>query len=344
MERDSIILDLKVDERSYFQDSICKNALPKTLKLELLRPCQDNSFCLIIRGMKTSINQFQEMVIRLQSNLHGDYEARPDNVYLPGEAANRKIIGDFIEPLMKTGSGIRGAENLKRLHELSQKGESCLLLIEHYSNFDYPALYRLVEKDKILGPKVAESFLPIQGMKLSESSDFTAAFSNSYDTIVIYPSRAIDKEKNPEKLAEIRKVSLPINHAAMRELTKRKYNGSIVIVFPAGTRYRPWAPDSKKGVREIYTYLKAFDHICFVGINGNLLIPCQEDDMEKDTLNKDVILFTVSRPVKGKEFREEKTAEAPKGADARQYVVDQVMAQLDILHEQTEAFRQSMLS
>ena len=281
--------------------------------------------------------------MKLQKNLTGDYKARPDHVYLEGEPANRKIIGDLVEGQMKQGSGIIGSANLKKLYEYVKAGESCLLLIEHYSNFDYPAFFRLIEKDPLLGPDVANSLLPIQGMKLSESSMLTAAFSNSYDTIVIYPSRSIDSEQDPAKIAEIKKVSNPINHAAMKELTKRKHEGNIIVVFPAGTRYRPWDPDSKKGVREIYTYLKAFDHVEFVSINGNLLIPCQENDMEKDTLNEDVILFTVSEPVRGKDFRQEKTALTPEGEDSKQYVVDQVMAELEKLHTAAEADRQKRL-
>lgn len=293
--------------------------------------------------MNISIDQFQQMVSFLQSNLKGDYEARPDNVYLEGEKANRDAIGDFVEKLMKPGSAIRGVENLIKLDKHSREGKACLLLVEHYSNFDYPALFRLVEKTEGLGPDIAERLLPIQGMKLSESSQLTAAFSNSYTTIVIYPSRSIDSEIDPEKIAEIRKVSLPINHAAMRELTHRKYHGNIVVVFPAGTRYRPWEPNSKKGVREIYTYLKAFDYVSFISINGNLLIPSQENDMEKDKLCEDVILYSVSEPVRGKDFRNEKTAQTPEGQDPKQYVVDQVMAELEKNHIKAEEYRQTLL-
>ncbi len=293
--------------------------------------------------MDKSIDKFSSLVGKLQKNLTGDYKARPDHVYLEGEAANREIIGTLVEQLMKKGSGILGAENLKKLYEYVKAGESCLLLIEHYSNFDYPAFFRLIEKDPQLGPEVANCLLPIQGMKLSESSALTAAFSNSYNTIVIYPSRSIDLAQDPEKIAEIKKVSNPINHAAMKELTKRKHEGNIIVVFPAGTRYRPWDPESKKGVREIYTYLKAFDHVEFVSINGNLLIPCQENDMEKDTLNEDVILFTVSQPIKGKDFRQERTAMTPEGQDPKQFVVDQVMAELEKLHNLSEEEREKRL-
>lgn len=293
--------------------------------------------------MDKSIDKFQTMVSEMKKNLTGDYQARPDNIYLEGEPANREIIGSFLDKIMKPESRINGVENLKKLYTQAKAGKSCLLLIEHYSNFDYPALFRLIEKNPDLGPDVANCLIPIQGMKLSEGSALTAAFSNSYTTIVIYPSRSIDTETDPKKLEEIKQISNPINHAAMRELTRRKYSGNIIIVFPAGTRYRPWEPDSKKGVREIYTYLKVFDFIEFVSINGNLLVPCQENDMEKDTLQEDVIHFTVSEPVEGKDFRQNKAEETPDGEDPKQYVVDQVMAELEKLHNQAEIKRKKLL-
>ncbi len=71
----------------------------------------------------------------------------------------------------------------------------------------------------------------------------------------------------------------------MKELTERKYNGQTILVFPTGTRFRPWEPESKKGVREIFTYLKSFDNILFLGINGNLMKPHKSEDMNADIKN-----------------------------------------------------------
>jgi hypothetical protein len=65
--------------------------------------------------------------------------------------------------------------------------------------------------------------------------------------------------------------------------------------------------------------------------------------MEKDTINEDVILFTVSEPVHGKDFRAEKTTQAPAGEDPKQFVVDQVMAELDMYHQKTEEYRKTLL-
>lgn len=295
--------------------------------------------------MSDYYSQLKEVFFQLQSKLNGDYEIRPDNVFQEGNHECQEIIGRLVDQIVLPGSRIIGSENLKDLYERSQKGESCLLLVEHYSNFDYPIIFRFLENDPLLGQDVARSLIPIQGMKLSDEESVTSAFTNSYSTIVIYPSRSIDGVDDPEAKAEIRKISTPINHAAMKELTDRKYHGQIILVFPSGTRYRPWDPQSKKGVREIFTYLKSFENILFLGINGNIMKPHQSDDMNADVkaIERDLMILTASPVIKGKEFRKQKIAETPEGEDSKQFVVDQVMLELDKIHENTEEIRQKEL-
>lgn len=291
--------------------------------------------------MSDYYTQLKQAFYEIKETLTGDYEIRPDNVYQQGNNKGQEIIGSLVDKIVFPGSRIINSENLKDLYNRSQKGESCLLLVEHYSNFDYPVIFRFIENDPLLGKDVARSLIPIQGMKLSDSESVTSAFTNSYSTIVIYPSRSIDGVEDPEKKAEIRKVSTPINHAAMKELTDRKYNGQIILVFPSGTRYRPWEPDSKKGVREIFTYLKSFENILFLGINGNIMKPHQSNDMNADVkaIESDLMILTASPVIKGKEFRKQKISETPDGEDSKQYVVDQVMNELENIHNQTELIR-----
>ena len=286
------------------------------------------------------VSDYLDQIQLMTKNLEGrDYGFRPDNVFQEGVPANRKIIGDMVEALMLPGSGLVNSDALLDLYEKSRSGKACLLLVEHYSNFDYPCLYRLMENDPKVGPEVAGAMLPIQGMKLSEGNPVTAAFSNSYDTIVIYPSRSIDKVKDEEEKRRIREISVPINIAAIKELTHRKHSGHIITVFPAGTRYRPWDPTSRKGVREIYSYLKTFDYLCFLSINGNTLVPCREEAMEKDEPSPDIMTFTFSPVVEARSFRNEVSADIPEGVDAKQYVVDKVMDTLFEMHEENEPAR-----
>ena len=291
--------------------------------------------------MSDYFNQLKEAFHEIQSKLTGDYEIRPDNVFQKGNHEGQEIIGSLVDRIVLPGSRIINSENLKDLYDRSQKGESCLLLVEHYSNFDYPVIFRFLENDPLLGKEVARSLIPIQGMKLSDKKSVTSAFTHTYSTIVIFPSRSIDGVENPEKKAEIRKISTPINHAAMKELTDRKYHGQIILVFPSGTRYRPWEPETKKGVREIFTYLKSFENILFLGINGNIMKPHQSDDMNADVkaIERDLMFLTASPVIKGKEFRKKTIAETPEGEDSKQYVVDQVMNELEKIHNNTEILR-----
>ncbi|MCK5735952.1 MAG: 1-acyl-sn-glycerol-3-phosphate acyltransferase, partial [Spirochaetaceae bacterium] len=210
---------------------------------------------------------------------------------------------------------------------------------EHYSNFDFPVFYHLIDKNPQLGPKIAETLLPIRGMKLSEDSPITALFTRSYDTLVIYPSRSLDNITDPEELAAIRKISIPINHAAMREMVNKKQNGRIILVFPAGTRYRPWDPDSRKGVREIHSYIKTFDNVLFLAINGNALPPHESGDMTQDTAVPDLIILSCSEIVRGRDFRKTAEESAPEGVDPKQYVVDRVMAELETINTRVEPKR-----
>ena len=125
----------------------------------------------------------------------------------------------------------------------------------------------------------------------------------------------------------------------MREMIDRKHHGRIITVFPAGTRYRPWAPSSRKGVREIHSYVKSFDNVMFVAINGNILPPHESDDMTKDEAVKDLMVITCSEIVSGRKFRKEMEASAPEGSDPKQHVVDAVMDKLFSMHDAVEPGR-----
>lgn len=275
----------------------------------------------------------------MKTNLTGDFSFRPENVFQTGSAENREIIGSIVDQFLLPGSRIEKPYQLIELFNRCLSGESCLLLVEHYSNFDFPALYRIVEKTDGLGKQAARILLPIRGMKLSEVTPITAPFTRSYDTIVIYPSRSLDKIKVPQELEEVKKISRPINQAAMKQMIKHKHNGRIITVFPAGTRYRPWDESSRKGVREIYSYLKTFSNVMFMAINGNTLPPAESEDMTEDEAVEDLMIFTCSDIVNGRKYLQQEQAKAPEGQDPKQFVVDKVMEKLFTIHEQAEPQR-----
>ncbi len=282
------------------------------------------------------MEQNSELVELLISNDTGDNGYRPDNVLQKGNPKNRAIISKMLDQLLLKGSRIENKENIEELFKLSKEGKSCLILMEHYSNFDYPLLYKMIDDLTEADP---EDMFPMAGMKLTETDKRVSAFSNAYNKIVIYPSKSIDNEKDPEKQKELRKYSAPFNIAAMKALTHSKNSGKVILVFPAGTRVRPWAPESRKGVREMFSYIKTFDYISFIGKNGNILPPHESDSMDMDSPVKDLVILTAEKPIKGRAYVKSLLENIPEGEEQKQWVVTQVMKHLFDLHDRVEPSR-----
>jgi glycerol-3-phosphate O-acyltransferase len=111
----------------------------------------------------------------------------------------------------------------------------------------------------------------------------------------------------------------------------------MVLVFPAGTRYRPGQPETKRGLKEIDSYIKAFEYMVFIASGGNLLRLNPNGGMEEDILTEDTVIFKISPVVSCGEFRDRTHEEAPGEADAKQFTVDRVMAELERLHGEIAA-------
>jgi glycerol-3-phosphate O-acyltransferase len=263
-----------------------------------------------------------------------------DNVYQEGNKHILPFIDSMVSENLEPGSGIRSFEHLERLAGLSRDGAKCLLLVEHYSNFDLPAFSYLLRKMGPEGERIADSVVAIAGIKLSETNMVVTAFTEAYSRLVIYPSRSIDEIKanivDPIKRATETMKANAINLASMRELARIRADGKLILVFPAGTRFRPWDPESKKGVREIDSYIRTFDYMSLVSINGNILRCNPEGEMLDDVLCRDRIIFSVSDPRNCDDFRHAVRSAAASSDDKKQLVVDAVMAELESMHEAVE--------
>lgn len=264
----------------------------------------------------------------------------PGQVYTEGNQEARELFTEkVIKRLTVPGSGIRGFANFEELYQRSQRGESCLILMEHYSNFDLPGLVHLLHCQGDIGRKIANSLLAIQAIKLidnNEKNQLTSIFASCYSTITIYPSRYLDQVSDDNEKQQLRKISAPINHAAMRELTRRKYQGRILLLFPSGTRHRPWLRTPKTGVREVRSYLKVFQNILFVGINGNILVPSDDENMEHDKMRQDVLLYSAPPPLNARDFLHRVAATNSDDVEIKKFVASAVMAELDKIHQQGE--------
>ena len=264
-------------------------------------------------------------------------------VFQQANEHTRALVNRIVGSLMKPGSRLLGFEHLKELYERSQAGESCLIVMEHFSNFDIPGLYYLLmTQHGEEGRKIADSIVAMAAAKLNEENRIVRAFTESFTRIVIYPSRALKAIVDPAKFAVERKRSNEINMSALREMIRRKKHGYIILVFPTGTRYRADKPDSARGLPEIDSYLKQFDHICPIGIGGNLLLVNPSGDMSEDWPNEDIMVYKAGELIKPRDFRLMCRAECPGDYDPKQYTVDRLMDRLAELHGEVEAVREEL--
>ena len=281
--------------------------------------------------------KYRDKIIEMMGRVKFDMVITEKNVR---QESNRQVL-PYIEGMVKEqllpGSEIRGIEHLGELLEKAKAGASCLLLLEHYSNLDLPVFCYLLRGSGEKGKEIADAVVAIAGMKLNEDNPVVAAFTSAYSRIVIYPSRTLKEIDAKTAHAEFVR-SNAINRAAMKALNEVKKEGKLVLVFPAGTRFRPWAPETKRGVREIDSYIKSFDYMCLVSINGDIL-RIQKGDMSEDLVCRDVVHIESSPVMSCAEFREAAKGNAAAEDDRKQAVVDAIMARLEEMHVKNESLR-----
>jgi glycerol-3-phosphate O-acyltransferase len=288
--------------------------------------------------MDTLGTAFREYIKHVMSLSKSPAVVTEANVYQEMDEAILPYLDKMVEDKILPGSGLDGFENLEELYARAKAGKSCLLLPEHYSNLDLSLFSYLVRKAGDSGEEISRAVIAIAGMKLNEDNPVVSAFASAYTRIVIYPSRSLHGlENNRTEIVR----SNAINRAAMRKLQELKTMGRLVLIFPSGTRYRAWDPSSKRGVREVDSYVKSFDYMCLVAINGEVL-KVNEGDMLDDIVCEDVVRISVSPVLSCTEFRERVIA-AKETEDKKQDVADAIMAELEKMHIEGEQRRKKFL-
>ena len=266
-------------------------------------------------------------------------------VYEEANLETRKYMKKILDDNFLPESGLGNVENFKAFYDaITKEGKSGLILMEHYTNLDLPGILYLLEKHgEPWSIDLASRIVAVAGMKLNETSVSVRAFTEGFTRVVIYPTRSLsaveEKEiSEEEKVAEAQRAR-KINFAAMRAMDSCKKRGQAILVFPSGTRYRPGKPETKRGLREIDSYLRLFDCMILVSVNGNCLRinPENPDDMLADIVEQDVITLTASPVINCKEFRNEVLSALPEDEeDPKQKTVDKVMEILEDIHNQVE--------
>lgn len=267
------------------------------------------------------------------------------NVYQPANKKNRSLIDKLVEDNITPESHIGAEENFIDFYNQVKEGKSGLILMEHYANTDLPALmYMLEHNGKSELEDLSKRIVAIAGMKLNEDDPIVRAFAESFTRVVIYPTRSLDKASHnvsEEEAKEEEQKARKINLAAMKAMDVCKSRGEVILVFPSGTRYRPGHPETKRGLREIDSYLRLFDIAILVSINGSILqIQEGKEDMLSDLVVQDKLVFTASPVIQCKEFRKNYLATLPADdPDPKQKVIDHVMQILEDQHNEVEKTR-----
>lgn len=292
--------------------------------------------------MKNNIKDFfSDYKVDLKEKIHLQSEVTEKTVLQHGDPDLRNLLDKILDEIVLDSSEFRGKENLELFLKAVNSGKKGLILAEHYSNFDYPILLNLMKKSGDAGAELEKRCIAIAGMKLNQDNPYVAACAAGYDRIYIYPSRTLKAIEDPEEQMREIKRSKGINLASMRALENAKKNGKVIVVYPSGTRYRPGKPETKKGVKEIASYIKMSDVMLLVSVNGNCLRISDSGNMQEDEICKDRIILTASPIINCAEFRSE-VNEQNKDLDTKakkQAVVDRVMEILDEMHEKNEVGR-----
>lgn len=248
---------------------------------------------------------YQKMFENHSSN--ENLKITPENVFQPGNPRNYNLFIELVDELMLTGSQVRGVENLSMVLSLLKQNKSVLFLMKHLGNFDVPCFFSLVSREGKQYNDILNRLVFIAGRKLNEDSLIVKTFSEVFSRLVIVPLRDFPQKKykeTPEEMAyrkSFEAEATRINRAAFRKMVELKKTGHIIVLFPEGGRPKPWLKEEL--VRETTSYMKHFDYINFISMNGNILPVGQ--DMKDENPCRDKIVFSISEPIISKNFLEE---------------------------------------
>lgn len=257
-------------------------------------------YCFTLSG---GADNFLPSIVELVKNSIYSQDVFEVDAWQPANKKNLAIVLDLINRLVYPNSKIVNPENLAKIQTLIDEGKSCVIMPEHYSNFDLPSLFYLIEKFYQDLTPIAAKIISLAASKLNAESKVVLAFSEAFNRIMIYPAREKENTTEHSEKDKIEQQQLDIiNQRAIKTMLKARDDGKIILVFPSGTRYRPEKPESRNSLEQSVSFLKRFDYVCFIGIAGNTLIVNPNNNMAEDIIRKDSMVYWVDNPISCKDF------------------------------------------
>ena len=272
------------------------------------------------------------------SKMHEDCNITPDNVYQPAHTSNRDTLLEMTKISHKEGSTILGEDNILKLNELASNGKTCIILSQHVSNLDVPSMFvRFYDHPNQKMKEIFEKIIFVAGVKLNENP-LVKLFSEMFSRIVLVPPSSLSKMKDGSEI----ELAKRINIAAARKLAELRKKGFIFLMYPAGTRYRPWKPETKRGIKETLSYINSFDYFCCCSINGNNMPPKEHEDMTREQYVDDIIVYHFGEVKESKQFISDLTNSQTQfdkddKENIKQYIVDKIMEEVEERTKKHEA-------
>jgi len=243
-------------------------------------------------------DKFEKEITQLYEYLKSNKILDNQDVYKEGSKKAQEIIETMLKQVLLEDSGLKNENNLISLYQKAQKGESCLILSQHFSNTDIPCLFYFLKLKGLT--HISDAIIPLASYKLGESLEISLFFK-SYPSLTIYPARVLENIKDLEEKDIEKRKSKKINLTSLRILKSLKNNGKIFFIFPAGTRYKENDLDTKRGLPEVFSYIKSFDNILPMSINGNIL-KVNNEDMTQDLIEQDKVIHNFGEIINSKNF------------------------------------------
>lgn len=231
----------------------------------------------------------------------------------------RDFVVSFLDPLM-TNFTFEGEENLKYILPLAGKFP-VVLISNHISHLDAPAIYHLLYRQGGEARKVADQLAFIAG-RLAFEEDFGRLGLYMFDTLLVCSKR--DMTQNPG-LAD---TMTRINMRAFRQSQSLQKEGKVLAIFPEGTRSRTGS-------------LLGFVDTVYHYVANKIIIPVSLEGTDQ-ILPADSFLFqqargkmSLGRPVLVGELSKKLMAElpdyvdrlpVPEEGDKKQFIIDNLAA------------------
>jgi len=214
--------------------------------------------------------------------------------------SNREVqpyFGNICRRLLLPGSGIVGLESLAELTRLAVAGRSCILCLNHRSNFDVPTLYALLRDQNRLD--LFDRIVWIAGRKLEEDVGHTQMLVQAFNRVIVTPRSWMKDDHSIEEWHEAQQINIAA-HRAIHELRNR---GWVFALFPTATRIRPTDESTVHAIEETDSYLKHFEFMLLGRIDGCTLPVTRDRDLTHEVPARDRMRYTFGRVLGSEEWR-----------------------------------------